>query len=228
MKKKRSVVVGIVLALVVAMCAMVSVFAYSPEDDPLVTLSYLTEIVVPQIRDNIMGSVTDLLSDTYGLQPSDKSADSSDGTDAQTPPPAADTVPPDLTPDSGTDVPPQNPDRETTNPSNDDNPAPGEENMDTVTMPATYQVVELKFGNRLVAKNGALELILRPGSRAVVLSPFEDQGIADLTNGAELLDGAELPINAYLLLPRADDGRAVEVTSDVAYLMIRGEYEIVE
>ena len=43
--------------------------------------------------------------------------------------------------------------------------------------------------------------------------------------GAAQADGGELPINHLLIVPRAD-GRGISVSSEKAYLMVRGDYEI--
>ena len=90
---------------------------------------------------------------------------------------------------------------------------------------AAFQVLELKKGQRLRAQSNTLEIILRPGGAAFVTSPHGDQGIADLTWGTELLNGDRLPVNHSLLIPRAD-GRGISVSSDTAYVIIRGSYEI--
>ncbi len=87
-----------------------------------------------------------------------------------------------------------------------------------------YEVITLTQGQTLTAK-GALELILRPGGAATVKSDILENGIADLSNAAELLNGEEVPINAYCLIPRAD-GRGIVCVSETAYVMVRGEYEI--
>ena len=87
-----------------------------------------------------------------------------------------------------------------------------------------YEVLELKKGQRLGAKSSSLEIILRSGY-ATVISQYSNQGIADLTWGEELLNGENLPINHSLLIPRAD-GRGVLINSAIAYIMVRGDYEI--
>ena len=90
---------------------------------------------------------------------------------------------------------------------------------------SSYMVLELTKGQKLRVREGTLEFILRPGSGAVVISNFQTQGIADLTTGEELLNGRSLPINHSLLIPR-NDGRGISVTSVIAYVMVRGDYEI--
>ncbi len=87
-----------------------------------------------------------------------------------------------------------------------------------------YQIVTLTKG-QTIAATSSLEFILRPGSSAVVISPLPENGIANLTSGSELYNGTEVPINAYCLIPRGD-GRGITCTSDTAYIMVRGSYEI--
>ena len=74
----------------------------------------------------------------------------------------------------------------------------------------------------------ATELILRSGS-AEVVSPFDNQGLSDLTDGVDLKGGAAVPKNHNLLIPRGDDGRGIRITSsNGAYVMVGGAYIIVE
>jgi len=89
-----------------------------------------------------------------------------------------------------------------------------------------YVALELTKGQKLRAKSGSLELILRSGT-ATVVSQFQTQGLADMTSGDELLNAKNVPANHYLLIPRAD-GRGISVTSAIAYVMARGDYEIYE
>lgn len=89
----------------------------------------------------------------------------------------------------------------------------------------SYTLLELEQGQTVLA-DSICEFISRPGSTITVVSPFETQGIADITNGQELYNGMEVPINAYCIIPRGSDGRGFTVTSQKAYIMIRGEYTI--
>jgi hypothetical protein len=102
--------------------------------------------------------------------------------------------------------------------------APSAEN--TVTEQGTsFEVVTLTSNQMLVAVDGSLELILRPGGTAAVYSEITGNGVADLTNAVELLGGTAVPVNAYCLVPRGD-GRGIVCTSQTAYIMVRGKYEI--
>jgi hypothetical protein len=92
-----------------------------------------------------------------------------------------------------------------------------------------YEVVEVFQGQKVMAASSC-ELILRSGkSNAVVTSDANKEnsiGLSDITGGIELLHGDAVPVNHYIIVPRPD-GRGIEITSATAYLMIRGEYEIV-
>lgn len=95
----------------------------------------------------------------------------------------------------------------------------------TQTSGGSYSVLELTRGQTVTSKNDSIEIIIRPGTVASAVSPFADQGLADLTDGTELLNGKNLPINHILLVPR-NDGRGIMITSSKAYIMVRGDYEI--
>ena len=89
----------------------------------------------------------------------------------------------------------------------------------------SYEVITMTRGQTLRSAEGSLEIILRPGGTATVYSEIDGNGIADLTNGTELVGGTDIPINAYCLIPRADS-RGIVCTSDTAYVMVRGKYVI--
>ena len=89
----------------------------------------------------------------------------------------------------------------------------------------SYTLIQLTKGQTVMA-NSICEFIVRPGSHVAVISPFDTQGIADITNGTEILADCEIPINAYCLIPRGADGRGLRVTGENAYIMIRGDYTI--
>ncbi|MBQ7399182.1 MAG: hypothetical protein IJW06_01795 [Clostridia bacterium] len=89
----------------------------------------------------------------------------------------------------------------------------------------SYTLLELSLGQTVMA-DSICEFIVRPGSRVAAISPFPTQGIADITNGVEVLSGETISINAYCLIPRGADGRGLSVISEKAYIMIRGDYTI--
>ena len=92
----------------------------------------------------------------------------------------------------------------------------------------SYELITLSRNQRIRAKSGTLELILRPGSRARVTAPGSDinnVGIPDLTSGNELIGGDIISANHLLLIPRADR-RGLVILSETAYILVRGDYEI--
>ena len=91
-----------------------------------------------------------------------------------------------------------------------------------------YTVVSLTAGQRLMALDSC-EVILRSGSASVVVTDEVNRsmniGLSDATAGTELLHGTAVPNNHYIIIPRGD-GRGMLVSSDIAYFMVRGEYQI--
>ena len=94
---------------------------------------------------------------------------------------------------------------------------------------SSFSVQALKKGQRLVA-TGSCEMVLRSGAGYVIITSqgniANGVGFSDLTGGAEVVNGKSAPKN-HLLLASAGDGRLIEVTSDTAYFMVRGEYTVV-
>ncbi len=88
-----------------------------------------------------------------------------------------------------------------------------------------YEVVELGLGDALYSAT-ACDIILRAGS-ASCIAPDPTQGISDLTDAVEIYNGMSLTKNHLCLIPRGD-GRGVLAESDSVFLMIRGDYTIVE
>ncbi len=98
---------------------------------------------------------------------------------------------------------------------------------DKAIEPATFEVVQLSQGQSIIGKNGT-EIILRGGTgkgigRAKVVAPGND-GLSDITEGKDLKNDEEVPLNHLLIVPR-DDGRGVYAVTDSVYL-VKGDYEI--
>ncbi|MBR5870629.1 MAG: hypothetical protein IKZ09_06295 [Clostridia bacterium] len=96
------------------------------------------------------------------------------------------------------------------------------ENTAPVTASVDYTVIYVEKGQSVV---GNCEIILRSGN-AAALCPGAN-GLSDLTAGADIMDGTEIDANHLLLVPR-NDGRGITVTSDAAYVMVRGTYQIID
>ncbi len=90
-----------------------------------------------------------------------------------------------------------------------------------LTEQMSFKVVSLTKGQTLDCKAGA-ELILRMGTADIVATV--KGGLADVTEGTDLSDGANMPSNHHLIVP-VGDGRGLKATSD-CLVMVKGGYEI--
>lgn len=82
---------------------------------------------------------------------------------------------------------------------------------------------KLNKGDVLVAGSGT-EVILRTGT--AVAYGDGSNGIPDVTGGADIKIGNNIPLNHQLIFPKAD-GRGIKITTGPAYVMVRGEYQII-
>jgi hypothetical protein len=83
-------------------------------------------------------------------------------------------------------------------------------------------VVELQSGQVLEGGAGT-EIIKRSGEAVAIASSLG--GLSDVTAGADIADGGNVPTNHMLIVPRGD-GRGIFVTKDKTFVMVRGEYNI--
>ncbi len=87
----------------------------------------------------------------------------------------------------------------------------------------TFKPIELSNNQLLLCGEGT-ELILRSGS-AVGYTEVAN-GLTDVTDGNEIMNNDEVPANHVLIIPRADN-RGILVTSNQTWVMIRGDYTII-
>ncbi|MCG0238703.1 MAG: hypothetical protein L6E13_05505 [Firmicutes bacterium] len=87
--------------------------------------------------------------------------------------------------------------------------------------PPRFQVVNLQPGQTLWA-DGGTEVILRAGEATIIAGP--GGGLSDVTAGVDLAQGAPVPLNHLLVVPRSD-GRGVRAKT-AAVLMVRGGYVV--
>ncbi len=97
---------------------------------------------------------------------------------------------------------------------------PEEETKEPAAVSMDYEVIYVNAGQAII---GNCEMILRSGT-AIAFCPGIN-GISDLTAGADLADETDIPLNHLLLVPR-DDGRGIFITSEEAYVMVRGTYTV--
>lgn len=183
--KKITVVSLSILLIISVFVALFSVSAEYSDTDPLVTLSYINETVIPKITEDVKNAILAIVDERYVIKGEEP------------------------------DVP-------------DEPILPSVEEKDLESL--KYSVVFLTQGQKLMASGSetdSIEVILRAGS-VVAVSPFSDQGIADLTASKELYNNEPLVKNNYCIIPRGSDGRGIFAKDGNAYILVRGEYEIVQ
>lgn len=100
----------------------------------------------------------------------------------------------------------------------------GQQTGGTAVKEMKFELLELKAGQQLIA-GSSTEIILRGGKAKAIGN--KDDGLADITAGSyyDLLTGAEVPPNHLMLVSR-DDGRGITISSEKAWIMVRGTYNI--
>lgn len=169
-KKLFAFLAAALLALGILCPMAIYALEYLPENDPIITLSYLKDILLPQAKDELKEEITRELK-------AEISAKLDEALTAELP--------------------------------------------DTYV---GYTVLELKKGEKLTSEEGTVELIVRPGSSAVVVSDIPKNGLSDISEMKEVLSGEEVGINHSLIIPR-NDGRGIVITSETAYVLVRGNYK---
>ena len=93
---------------------------------------------------------------------------------------------------------------------------------------ASFSAIFLKQGEMLSCaglSGDTMEIIVRRGD-VVVHSPIATQGLIDLTDSVELLNGKKVPEYHYVMLVGGSDGRGIVSQNGDAWILVRGEYEI--
>jgi len=85
-----------------------------------------------------------------------------------------------------------------------------------------FEPIQVLAGQILIGHEGT-EIILRAGS-AIAVIPGE-AGIVNATAGVDITNGAIIPTNHYLIVPR-DDGRGI-LALTTAYFMVKGSFSII-
>ena len=221
--KKRIVTVLTVAALAVAL-ACGAVFASGTAEDPLVSLSYLNSVVIPQLTTMIeqkVGeaagegqiAVTDeqklkeLVAQEVAKALSEEGSEegSSDGEGTET----------------GTGT--ENPGQEGQEGQTPGQETPGQETPGQSAAASQYEAVQLFEGQTIVGTQGGIEVLLRRGS-FVCVDP-DGQKVTNVTKGGEAGNGNELTLQNLYLIPRSD-GRGITCTSSEGWVMVRGAYTV--
>lgn len=204
---KRSSIIALAAAVSVTVCSLAVIvngdeLIYNSADDPLVSLSYINEVVVAKYDEKI-SELSSEIAKISGENSSLKTENSNLSAAASELTKRADelsaTV--DELKKQLSDLTAQLENQE----------ADG------------YSVVYLKLGDKLMAESPC-EIILRSGT-AIAVS-ITQNGINDITNGTELMNSDQIPQYHALLVPRGNDGRGIQITSGEAYIMVRGDYRI--
>jgi hypothetical protein len=79
------------------------------------------------------------------------------------------------------------------------------------------------FAGHVILGGEGMEIILRSGEAAAFV-PGEN-GLINATVGADMMHGARIAANHYLIIPR-EDGRGIRAITD-AWFLVKGDFEIV-
>lgn len=90
------------------------------------------------------------------------------------------------------------------------------------TLESGFIVVQMNKGQKLMLNSGSFA-ILRSGQATAFKG--ESGTLVDVSSGADLLDGANIPVQHLVVTPKGD-GRGMTIKSTTAYLVIMGKYTI--
>ena len=192
-------------AIAAASVLAVTVFAasYDSSEDPIVSLSYLTDIFRPSIEKEYTEKIDELTEKLEELESTIEELSASKEPETETEPET---------------------ERETEAETEPETEAETEPVIETRPS-ATYEVIELQKGDCVYAVS-ACDIMLRAG-KATCIAPDATQGLADYTDADEVYNGEALEKNHMCLIPRGD-GRGICADSESVFIMIRGEYTIVK
>lgn len=155
-----------ILAILIVSVILSTVMAYAaPGDnnDPLVTLSYITDVLMPELESQIAKKVNSEVKSAISNVETGTGASSSDG----------------------------------------------------------FALVNLKSNYSIIGDEGT-ELVVRSGLGKIIAT--SQGGVADLTSGVDLANGADAPLNHHLLIPRSDK-RGITFSTD-AIVLVKGTYSV--
>lgn len=199
MKKIIKIVSSVLLVLALAFGAL-CVYAtnYSSEDDPLISLSYVNEVLLPQIKDMIYQIIGgEDIGDIVATAPVETTKEP-EPTEAPTAAPETTAAPEEFFPEG------------------------------TVNTGSRFAVINLLEGQTVFASVNSCEVIVRSGSTKVISPftvKWEEQGVSDITDGKEIYNDEAVPNNHNIIIPR-DDGRGIVALEGGSWVMIRGDYII--
>jgi len=106
------------------------------------------------------------------------------------------------------------------------NAAPGSEEDPVVSKSyvdarTDFATVQLEEGQKLIGAGGT-EIILRSGEATAIDNG--ENGVSDLTSGADIMTDGQVGLNHLLLVPR-DDGRGITAMTE-SWVLVRGGYTV--
>lgn len=201
-KKWKAITSAVLLAALVVVGAFAIAAEYGTSEDPLVSLSYINNVLAPQISekvDEIIAEKTDSLSSDLDAKINSISGEIDDKIAQYTSKNADELINDAFVASVAEKV-------------------AGKVGGDSSS--ATFSLVKIKKGQTITAKVGC-EALLRLGSASCVSSGTP--GLIDMTTGGDLAGGKSLEKNHLYLC--TVDGRGIKATSD-ATLLVRGPYTI--
>ena len=195
--EKKLRVIAAVCAIVVS--SAVTVYAaYDSSKDPVVSLSYLTEVFKPSVKSDLKSELSGDVKNQVASAKNDLSGEISQMKNS-----ISDELYSKLSDDYAATI------------------AALQRQVDALSN--VYAEVAMQKNARLTA-DAASEIVVLSGSVTVRCS-HPDSGIIDCTDGVILYDGQSVPANHKLLVPQNGDGRGV-TASTAATLLVRGGYTL--
>lgn len=195
--EKKLRVIAAVCAIVVS--SAVTVYAaYDSSKDPVVSLSYLTEVFKPSVKSDLKSELSGDVKNQVASAKNDLSGEISQMKNS-----ISDELYSKLSDDYAATI------------------AALQRQVDALSN--VYAEVAMQKNARLTA-DAASEIVVLSGSVTVRCSG-PDSGIIDCTDGVILYDGQSVPANHKLLVPQNGDGRGV-TASTAATLLVRGGYTL--
>ncbi len=208
MKKLKKMKIAAVLAAV-AVAASITVYAaYDSGSDPLISLSYLTDVFKPQIREELEDELVDSVKDDLKAQLKTEVAND-----------IRNSVKGEIETSLRESL-----SKEIYNKVSEDYAATVDALQKQIdALSNEYAYIELKADQRLTA-TAACEIVVLTGPASVRCSAV-NKGIVDCTDGIILYEGQTAPLNHKLLVPENGDGRGITANGAVQ-LLVKGGYSI--
>lgn len=199
MKKDKKLKIA-AITMAVAIASAVTVYAaYDSSKDPLVSLSYLSDVFKPTVKDELYAK---LANDLEYTMKTDFKSQLSEELGA-------------LVDEKSSEI------RNELEQSYSATLEALQNKLDVLSN--EYEVVRLEAGQRLTA-DAACDIVILSGGGTVRCAD-SDSGIIDCTDGIILYDGQSIPANHKLLVPDNGDGRGITATAKTE-LLVKGGYTV--